>query len=129
MITQVRDKTHTSVAFLDCHVRAHDQELNCSYLASVSPFERCQLALAGLANLFLWLGWLHSSECFDLTWEDLMVIKPGVSATVNLPTGCGMVLATLLPKQNWLRVTIQTSQWPTLWVSSWKMVPPCMARQ
>jgi integrase len=98
MRARVGDETHPSVALLDCHVRELDQELNRSYLASTSNLERRELALAGLANLFLWLGWLRSSECWDLTWEDLMVIEPADSATVDLPTGCGMVSGRLAPK-------------------------------
>ncbi len=98
MRARVGDETHPSVALLDCHVRELDQELNRSYLASTSNLERRELALAGLANLFLWLGWLRSSECWDLTWEDLMVIEPADSATVDLPTGCGMVSGRLAPE-------------------------------
>jgi hypothetical protein len=67
MRTRVGDETHPSVALLDCHVCALNKELNRSFLASTSHLERRQIALAGLANLFLWLGWLRSSECFDLT--------------------------------------------------------------
>jgi hypothetical protein len=98
MRARVGDESHPSVALLDCHIRALDQELNRSYLASTSPLERRELALAGLANLFLWLGWLRSSECWELSWADLLVIEPADSATVDLPTGCGMVSGRLAPE-------------------------------
>jgi hypothetical protein len=98
MQARVGDETHPSIALLDCRFRALDQELNHAYLTSTSPLERCEIALAGLANLFLWLGWLRSSECWALSWEDLMVIEPADSATVDLPTGFGMVSGCLAPE-------------------------------
>jgi hypothetical protein len=54
----VGNQTHPSVALLDCHVQALDQELNRSYLQSHTPHKKRAYALGGLANLFLWLGWL-----------------------------------------------------------------------
>jgi hypothetical protein len=40
MRARVGDESHPSVALLDCHVRACNQELNRSYLASTSPSKR-----------------------------------------------------------------------------------------
>jgi hypothetical protein len=92
---RVGDQTHPSVALLDCHVRALDQELNTAYLRSRTPQERRSNALGGLANLLLWLGWLRSAETFGLEWQDLLVIEPEDSATMDLPAGCGMVSSRL----------------------------------
>jgi hypothetical protein len=88
---RVGDQTQPSVALLDCHVRFLDQDLNQAYLRCRTPHEKRSCALGGLANLFLWLGWLRSSETFDLAWRDLLVVEPDDSATMDLPDGCGMV--------------------------------------
>jgi hypothetical protein len=98
MRARVGDQSHPSLALLDCHVRSLDLELNRAYLETHRPAVRHQLALAGLANLALWLGWLRSSETFGLTWADLVVIEPEDSGTVDLPPGCGMVSCRLAPE-------------------------------
>jgi hypothetical protein len=88
---RVGNQTQPSVALLDVHVRTLDQELNRAYRRSPSARERRHLALGGLTNLFLWLGWLRSLESFDLTWADILVVEPHDSASLDLPGGCGMV--------------------------------------
>ena len=88
---RVGDQTQPSVALLDCHVRALDQELNQSYLRCHTPHEKRAYALGGLANLLLWRGWLRSSEIICVAWCDLLIIEPEDSATFDLPPGCGMV--------------------------------------
>lgn len=98
MGTRIGNQTRPSVALLDRHVRHLDHTLDQQYLASTSLLTRYALALAGLANLLLWLGWLRSSECFGLTWSDFRVIEPCDSATVDLPLGCGLLSCRLGPE-------------------------------
>jgi hypothetical protein len=54
--------------------------------------------MAGLANLALWLGWLHSPKCFDLSWSDVTVICPADAASVDLPPHTGMVAFDMQPE-------------------------------
>ncbi len=57
-----------------------------------------ELALAGLANLFLWLGWLRSSKTFGLHWHDLQTTEPADGPLDDLPVGCGVLHYRLLPE-------------------------------
>jgi hypothetical protein len=98
MRARIGDQTHPSVALLDSHIRFFDAELNRAYLRSSNAHDRRQHALAGFANLLLWLGWLRSSEVFGLTWQDFQTIEPEDSAVLDLPVGCGMVSAQLGPE-------------------------------
>ena len=61
---------------LDRHVRFLDQELDAQFLASSSSRIRREVALAGLANLTLWLLWLCSMETFSTEWSDLEISPP-----------------------------------------------------
>ena len=54
--------------------------------------------MGGLANLFLWLGWLRSNETFTLTWEDVTSIHPSRAAEFELPTGLGFLELRLDPE-------------------------------
>lgn len=98
MSARIGDQTRPSLALLDRHIRALDRALDHRYLSATTHMERLELALAGLANLLLWLGWLRSSEAFGLAWSDLHVIEPCDSAIVDLPEGCGLVSCRLGPE-------------------------------
>lgn len=87
-----------SVALHDRHVRWMDQDLDGRYLSARTPAIKRELALAGLANLALWLGWLRSRECFDLTWADVTVVRPEDAASVDLPPHTGMVAFDMQPE-------------------------------
>ncbi|CAJ1938790.1 unnamed protein product [Cylindrotheca closterium] len=76
MVARLGDHTCPSVALLDRHVRFLDSALAKTFLDAKNDFQRRKLSLAGLANLTLWLGWLQSSECFGLNWEDCSLVEP-----------------------------------------------------
>ena len=65
-----------SIALQDRHVRGIDQDLDGRYRSARTLADKRLFAMAGLANLSLWLGWLRSRECFDLSWSDITVVRP-----------------------------------------------------
>jgi hypothetical protein len=87
-----------SVALHDRHVRWIDQDLDGRYRSARTPAAKQELAMAGLANLTLWLGWLRSRECFDLCWSDITVVCPSDAASVDLPPNTGMVAFDMQPE-------------------------------
>jgi len=88
-----------STALLDRHVRWLDTDLNHRYLQCQSPSSKLEFALAGLANLLLWLGWLRSSEVFGLSFASVTCIHPRDGPTYDLPQGGGgALLLTLQPE-------------------------------
>ena len=90
---------------LDRHVRTLDSELNRQYLDATDPTLKRELALAGLANLILWLGWLRSAEALGLEWEDIDVITPDNGPSVDLPWGIGAISLRLQPETKTNRTT------------------------
>ena len=97
MVERMGDQPKPSVALLDRHVRFLDSDLDQKFLRATSDLERRDIALAGLANLTLWLGWLRSGECFSINWEDSDVLKPEDSGREDLPHNSGMVTYRLNP--------------------------------
>jgi hypothetical protein len=87
-----------SVALHDRHVRWMDNDLDARYCSARDPAAKRELALAGLANLSLWLGWLRSRETFDLEWSDVTVVRPEDAAMADLPPNCGMVAYDMQPE-------------------------------
>ena len=73
-------------------------DLEESYLSARTPQARRRAALAGLASLLLWLGWLRSSETFDLCWNDFEVVEPEDGPTRDLPRGLGVLGVRLGPE-------------------------------
>ena len=55
-----------------------------------------QYALAQLAELLAWTGWLRANEIFSLRWQDIEVIRPSARPTHGLPPGSGALLLRLL---------------------------------
>jgi len=98
MRARVGDEPVPSMALLDRHVRYVDLELNLRYRQTTSFAERRDVALAGLANLFLWLGWIRSGECFELAWADVTCLEPADGPQLDLPVGCGLVQLRLAPE-------------------------------
>jgi hypothetical protein len=96
--SRIGEDVNPSVALLDRHVRRLVMELEESYLSARTREARRKAALAGLATLLLWLGWLRSSETFDLRWQDFDVVEPEDGPTVDLPRGCGVVGIRLGPE-------------------------------
>jgi hypothetical protein len=96
--SRIGENVNPSVALLDRHVRSLVSDLEELYLASRALGARRKAALAGLATLLLWLGWLRSSETFDLCWQDFDVVEPENGPTVDLPRGCGVVGVRLGPE-------------------------------
>ena len=60
-----------SHALLSRHVKWNDNHSRSRYNAATEDNQRLKWALAGLANVTFWLGWLRSRECFDLRWCDV----------------------------------------------------------
>lgn len=98
MKARLGDEASPSVPLLDKHVRFLDNELDTLYKNAANPIKRREFALAGLANLVLWLGWLRTSEAFSATWEDWSVCEPENGPAQDLPVGCGLVSLTLSPE-------------------------------
>ena len=80
------------------NVKAVDWYLNHLYKAILDPIVCQETVLGGLANLFLWLGWLRSNETFTLTWEDVTSIHPSRAAEFELPAGLGFLELRLDPE-------------------------------
>jgi hypothetical protein len=85
-----------ATALLFRHVAYMDKTFQANYKSASSFDEKRRWAMAGTANLVLWLGWLRSTECFSLTWADVSLILPHDGPTYDLPAGIGMVLLRLL---------------------------------
>ncbi|CAJ1945413.1 unnamed protein product, partial [Cylindrotheca closterium] len=98
MVSRLGDDPKPSMALLDRHVRCLDSDLDALFRAATNPVEKRDIALAGLANLSLWLGWLRSSECFDLNWDDVECLEPEDGDKEELPTGCGLLKLRLAPE-------------------------------
>jgi hypothetical protein len=96
--SRIGENVNPSVALLDRHIRMLVSELEERYLAARTPEARRTAALAGLATLLLWLGWLRSSETFNLRWQDFDIVEPNDGPTVDLPRGCGVVSIRLGPE-------------------------------
>jgi hypothetical protein len=64
--SRIDDDVTASVALLDRHVHFLMADLEDQYLSAKTPRARRRATQGGLATLFLWLGWLRSSECFTL---------------------------------------------------------------
>jgi hypothetical protein len=95
---RIGENVNPSVALLDRHIRSLEADLEEQYLSAKTPLARRKAALGGLATLLLWLGWLRSSETFNLRWKDFNVVEPEDGPTVDLPRGCGVVGLTLGPE-------------------------------
>jgi hypothetical protein len=95
---RIGDNVNPSVALLDRHIRSLMAEIDEQYLSARTPKARRMADLAGLATLLLWLGWLRSSETFDLCWKSFTVVEPDDGPTVDLPLGCGVVGIRLGPE-------------------------------
>jgi hypothetical protein len=80
---RIGDEPNPSVALLDRHIRWMEQDLNTRFLATRDPLLRHEVALAGLATLSLWLGWLRSMETFSLEWRDIEVVDPATLLRIN----------------------------------------------
>jgi hypothetical protein len=98
MASRIGDEAQPSLPLLDCHVRYLDADLDRRYQLATTATIRRTMALAGFANLTLWLGWLRSSETFGLHWKDLVVTEPEDGPLADLPIGCGALSYTLLPE-------------------------------
>ena len=89
MLSRIGDEARPSMALLDRHVRYLDNELDEKYMRTASAYEKREFALAGLANLSFWLGWVRSAEGFGLDWEDAEVLHPEDGPRLELPDDCG----------------------------------------
>ena len=63
--------------------------LNAYFLATTSPSLHLELAMAGLTNISLWLGWLQSSKLFNLKFCDITMLYPSDVFQADLPPGTG----------------------------------------
>jgi hypothetical protein len=98
MSSRVGNDSTPSMPLLDRHVGYLDSSLNARYRQATTPQEKRELALAGLANVQFWLGWLRTSEVFSCEWRDYILIEPPDGPQVDLPVGCGMMGCKLQPE-------------------------------
>ena len=94
---RVGDDPRPSYALLERHVRAADTLCHERYQSCTRRLDKIYWARMGLANTFLWLGWLRSMELFDLRWCDLGVILPSEGPAHDLPPNIGAILLRLNP--------------------------------
>ena len=92
---RIGDSPTPSWALLDRHIRAFDLFFESNYIEASTTIQQRRWALAGLANLFLWLGWLRSSELFNLRWQDITCIEPEDGPQWDLPPNVGGILLRL----------------------------------
>jgi len=92
-------ETQPSFPLQERHVRWLDTDLRRRLTATTSPLARRTLALAGLLNLTLWLGWLRARESLDLQWNRITVLDtPELISSQDLPPGVGAALLQLGPE-------------------------------
>lgn len=94
-----------SAPLLFRHVFYMDQVFGTNYSKAATFDAKRRWALAGLANVILWLGWLRSGETFALTFDDILVVSPSDGQIYELPHGLGMILLRLLPQTKSNRTT------------------------
>eukprot|EP00977_Amphora_coffeiformis_P021291 scaffold9137_cov275-Amphora_coffeaeformis.AAC.1 len=92
---RVGDEARPSWALLDRHVRSFEVFFEEQYLKAGTLVARMYWARAGLANLFLWLGWLRARELFDLRWIDVQCTPPNKGDRYDLPPNVGCILLRL----------------------------------
>ena len=75
-----------------------NQQHRCNQLTSNSSLLlHYEIVSAQCVELIAWLGWLRSSEIFNLKMEDIELVPPNNGAVYNLPPKVGAILLTLLP--------------------------------
>ena len=95
---RIGEDSRPSWALRDRHIRAFDGHFDSCYRSSTSRTEKLHWSRAGMANLFLWLGWLRSSELFGIRGMDLDLIPPGAGGQFDLPPAVGAILLRLSEK-------------------------------
>jgi hypothetical protein len=83
-----------SVALTSSQVRFLDRQFTLSHRALAGD-EKRQTALAALANIFAWTGWMRASELFVLHWDDITLIRPTDGQYHGLPPGAGAFILRL----------------------------------
>lgn len=76
MSSRLGTHTQPSVALEDRHVRFLDNELDLLYATATTDEARREIALAGFANVALWIYWFRSREAFDSDWESISIGTP-----------------------------------------------------
>ena len=66
MKARLGTQTNPSIPLLDRHVRFLNNNLNRRFLYVNTSQSKLELALAGILNLILWLGWLRLAEALTL---------------------------------------------------------------
>ena len=97
MATRMGTASKPSTALLERHVQMLDNELHTQFV-SCSPSLKRTIALAGFANVVLWLTWVRSSELFSLTFADVQGFAPHLWQLHDLHFNCGMLSFQLLPE-------------------------------
>jgi hypothetical protein len=98
MCSRIGEDSKPSMPLVDAHVRFLMTDLDNRYRQARGRASRREIALAGLAMLCLWLGWLRSKECFLLRWQDFDLVEPAHGPTLGLPRNCGLVRLLLGPE-------------------------------
>ena len=89
--------TRPSKVLLSAHIHWNQQyRLHCLSNGLVSLQNQYLLVAAQCAELFGWLGWLRSGECFGVCRTDVILISPLAAASHGLPVNVGVVLLQLL---------------------------------
>ena len=96
-----------ATALLGRHITALEAWMDKRYLHALTSADRSQWALAGLAHLVLWLGWLRGGEAFGLSQSDISYVPPSQASRHDLPKGVGLVLLRMVEDKTH-RTTAQT---------------------
>lgn len=95
---RIGENPNQATALLRRHVMGINEWIHDKFLDAPDPTQKRQLALAGLANTFFWLGWLRGSECFGLHGQDVDYTRPEHSHLREIPRGWGAIQLTLGPE-------------------------------
>jgi hypothetical protein len=106
MAKRMGDESKPPIALTLHQIRWIMAHLDGLWLTSASPFERREIAAAGVVNLLGWLGWLRSQELFSLKWEDVKITRPTAGPRIGLPPGVGAIELRLLPETKSTRTKV-----------------------
>ena len=75
-----------------------NQNHRATLLRSVTSLQvKYDLVAAQCIELLAWLGWLRSSETFNMTMSDVEMVPPVKGECYNFPPNVGALLLQLLP--------------------------------
>lgn len=93
---RIGNNPRQATALLGRHVTNLEKWFDSNYRRARTRSARRKWALAGLAHVILWLGWLRGGEAFSVQQNDLRRILPKDGPVWDLPPGVGALLLRML---------------------------------